>query len=55
MHMRISHHFLAGLSDLHITRHARETDSEKRIRNIETTLVELNYLQAEIVIIDLKP
>ena len=29
-HMRISYHFLA---DLHITRHVRETESEKRIRN----------------------
>ena len=29
-HMRISYHFLA---DLHITRHARETESEKRIWN----------------------
>ena len=34
MHMRISYHFLAGLADLHITRQARETDSEKRILNI---------------------
>ena len=34
MHMRILYHFLAGLPDLHITRHARETDKEKRIRNI---------------------
>ena len=33
MHMRISYHFLAGLADLHITRQALETDSEKRIRN----------------------
>ena len=30
MHMRISYHFLA---DLHITRHFRETESVKRIRN----------------------
>ena len=30
MHMRIRYHFLA---DLHVTRHARETESEKRIRN----------------------
>ena len=35
MHMRISYHFLAGLADLHITRQARETDSEKRILNIK--------------------
>ena len=55
MHMRISYHFLAGLADLHITRHARETDSEKRIRNIYTNLAELNQLHAEIVIIDPKP
>ena len=34
MHMRISYHFVAGLADLNITRHARETDSERRIRNI---------------------
>ena len=55
MHMRISFHFLAGMADLHITRHARETDSEKHIRNIYTNLVKLNQLQAEIVIIDPKP
>ena len=30
MHMRIRYHFIA---DLHVTRHARETESEKRIRN----------------------
>ena len=30
MHMNIRYHFLA---DLHITRHARETESEKRIQN----------------------
>ena len=34
MHMRISYHFLAGLADLYIATHARETGSEKRIRNI---------------------
>ena len=40
MHMRISKHFLA---DLHITRHTRETESEKRIRNTlhKTCSVEL--------------
>ena len=32
MHMRIRHHFLA---DLHVTRHARETEGEKRIRNTQ--------------------
>ena len=32
MHMRIRYHFLA---DLHITRHACETESEKRIRNTQ--------------------
>ena len=32
MHMRIRHHFLA---DLHATRHARETESEERIRNTQ--------------------
>ena len=51
MHMRIRYHFLA---DLHVTRHERETESEKRIRNTQTNLVELNNLQAQIVIIDLK-
>ena len=34
MHMRISYHFLAGLADLYIATHARETGSEKYIRNI---------------------
>ena len=40
MHKRISYHFLA---DLHITRHSRETESEKRIRNTlnKTCSVEL--------------
>ena len=40
MHMRISKHFLA---DLYITRHTRETESEKRIRNTlhKTCSVEL--------------
>ena len=51
MHMRISYHFLAGLADLYIATHARETGSEKRIRNIQS-LVELTQLQVEIVIID---
>ena len=32
MHMRIRYHFLA---DLHVTRRARETESEKRIRNTQ--------------------
>jgi len=32
MHMRIRYHFLA---DLHVTRHACETESEKRIRNAQ--------------------
>ena len=32
MHMRIRYHFLA---DLHVTRHERETESEKRIRNTQ--------------------
>ena len=32
MHMRIRYHFLA---DLHVTKHARETESEKRIRNTQ--------------------
>ena len=53
--MRISYEILAGLADLHITRQARETDSEKRIRNIQTNFEELNYLQAKIVIICFKP
>ena len=39
MHMRISYYFLPGVADLHITRQARETDSEKHIRNIYTNLV----------------
>ena len=34
-HMRIRYHFLA---DLHVTRHARETESEKRIRNTPNKL-----------------
>ena len=40
MYMRILKHFLA---DLHITRHTRETESEKRIRNTlhKTCSVEL--------------
>ena len=40
MHMRISKHFLA---DLYITRHTRETESERRIRNTlhKTCSVEL--------------
>ena len=40
MHMRISYNFLA---DLYITRHARETESEERIRNTlnKTCRVEL--------------
>ena len=32
MHMRIRYHFIA---DLHVTRHSRETESEKRIRNTQ--------------------
>ena len=32
MHMRIRYHFLA---DLHVTRHERGTESEKRIRNTQ--------------------
>ena len=32
MHMRIRYHFLA---DLHVTRHERETESEKRIWNTQ--------------------
>ena len=32
MHMRIRYHFLA---DLHVTRHARETERQKRIRNTQ--------------------
>ena len=35
MHMRIRHHSLA---DLHVTRHARETESEERIRNTQNKL-----------------
>ena len=50
MHMRIRYHFLA---DLHVTRHECEAESEKCIR--KTNLVELNNLQAQIVIIDHKP
>ena len=40
MHMRISYNFLA---DLYITRHARETESEERVRNTlnKTSRVEL--------------
>ena len=38
MHMRITYLFLA---DLHITRHARQTESEKYILNISTNFVEL--------------
>ena len=40
MHMRISYNFLA---DLYITRHARETESEERVRNTlnKTCRVEL--------------
>ena len=40
MHMRISYNFLA---DLYITRHARETESQKRVRNTlnKTCRVEL--------------
>ena len=41
-HMRISYHSLAGVADLHMKRHSRETDSEKHIRNIYTNLVKLN-------------
>ena len=37
-HMRIRYHFLA---DLHVTRHTRETGSEKRIRNTQPCRVEL--------------
>ena len=51
MHMRITYLFLA---DLHITRHARQTESEKYILNILTNLVELILLQVKIVIIDPK-
>ena len=50
MHMRIRYHFLA---DLHVTRHERETESEKYPGILKTNLVELNNLQAQIVIIDL--
>ena len=32
MHMRIRYHFLA---DLRVTRHVRETGSEKRVRNTQ--------------------
>ena len=32
IYMRIRYHFLA---DLHVTRHSRETESEKRIRNTQ--------------------
>ena len=32
MYMRIRYHFLA---DLHVTRHVRETESEKRIQNTQ--------------------
>ena len=32
LHMRIRYYFLA---DLHVTRHAREKESEKRIRNTQ--------------------
>ena len=32
MHMHIRYHFLA---DLHVTRHARETERQKRIRNTQ--------------------
>ena len=32
MYMRIRYHFLAGL---HVKKHARETESEKRIRNTQ--------------------
>ena len=32
MHMRIRYYFLA---DLHVTRHALETESQKRIRNTQ--------------------
>ena len=39
-HMRIWYH---SLGDLLVTRHARETESEKRFWNTQTTLVELNY------------
>ena len=53
MHMRIRYHFL---TDLNVTRHSRETESEKRIRNkTKQNLLELNYLQTEIVIIDPNP
>ena len=38
LHMRIRYRFLA---DLHVTRHTRETGSEKRIRNTQTCRVEL--------------
>ena len=51
--MRSRYHFLA---DLHVTRHLHETESEKLIRNLtKTNLVELNLLQAQIMIIDPKP
>ena len=41
MHMRIRYHFLV---DLHVTRHSRETESEKSIRNI------LNFRQERFVV-----
>ena len=49
MHMHIRYHFLA---DLHVTRHAGETESEKGIRNTQNKPCRV---QAEIVIIDPKP
>ena len=52
MHMRIRYHFLA---DLHVTRQARETESEKRIRNTQNKPCRVELVQGQIVLIDPKP
>ena len=49
MHMRIRYHFLA---DLHVTRHVRETEYEKRFRHTLNKPCSVELVQAEIVNID---
>ena len=43
------------LADLHVTRHARETESEKRIRNRQNKPCRVELVTSQIVIIDPKP
>ena len=41
MHMRIRYHFLA---DLYVTRHVRETEREKGIRNTQNKLCKVELV-----------